>query len=120
MKAAKIEKKKAKAAAKVKAKAAKKEKAKAKAAAKAKAKAAKKAKAVAMKLSKKAKAMKAPMKKAMKTKKVVKKLIEVIPGVGSILFAAIVGALSFGGATLAVFEFRRSASGPTKKPLLVA
>merc|ERR1712176_1692921 len=81
MKAAKVEKKKAKAAAKAKAKAAQKEKAKAKAAAKAKAKAAKKAKAAAMKSSKKAKVMKAPMKKAMKTKKVAKKLIEVIPGV---------------------------------------
>merc|ERR1712151_1450692 len=118
-KAAKKVKATAKAAAKAKAKAAKKEKAKAKAAAKAKAKAAKKAKAAAKKAAmKKAKAMKkAPMKAAMK--KVVKKLIEFIPGVMSILVAMIVGALSFCGAVLAVNSFRRSTPGSTKEPLLV-
>merc|ERR1712187_677374 len=106
MKAAKAEKKKAKAAAKAKAKAAKKDKAKAKKAAMKKAP------------MKKAKAMKkAPMKAAMK--KVVKKLIEFVPGVMSILVAMIVGALSFCGAVLAVHRFRRSTSGLTKEPLLV-
>merc|ERR1712048_645042 len=105
MKAAKAEKAKAKVAAKAKAKAAKKDKAKAK-------------EAAMKKAPMKAKAMKkAPMKAAMK--KVVKKLIEFIPGVMSILVAMIVGALSFCGAVLAVNSFRRSTSGSTKEPLLV-
>merc|ERR1712178_603071 len=87
MKAAKAEKAKAKVAAKAKAKAAKKEKAKAKAAAmKAVMKKAKAMKAPMKAAMKKAKAMKAPMKTAMKTtKKVVKKLVETIPDVVSIL-----------------------------------
>merc|ERR1712066_366982 len=129
MKAAKKAKAKAKAAAKAKAKAAKKEKAKATAAAKAKAKAAKKekakAKATAKKAAmkgamKKAKAMKAPMKAAMKTtKKVVKKLVETVPDVVSILAMMLVGAISCGGIALALLHFRRSVSSPSEEPLLV-
>merc|ERR1711933_312879 len=124
MKAATLEKKKAKVAAKAKAKAAKKEKAKAKAAAKAKAKAAKKekakAKAAAMKaVMKKAKAMKAPMKASMKTKKIVKKLAETTPDVVSILATMLVGAFSCGAIALAVLHFRRSVSSPSEEPLLV-
>merc|ERR1711972_378193 len=128
-KAAKKAKAKSKAAAKAKAKAAKKEKAKATAAAKAKAKAAKKekakAKAAAKKAAmkgemKKAKAMKAPMKAAMKTtKKVVKKLVESVPDVVSILAMMLVGGISFGGIALAVLHFRRSVSSPSEEPLLV-
>merc|ERR1711972_272669 len=128
-KAAKKAKAKAKAAAKAKAKAAKKEKAKATAAAKAKAKAAKKekakAKAAAMKAAmkgamKKAKAMKAPMKAAMKTtKKVVKKLVESVPDVVSILTMMLVGGISCGGIALAVLHFRRSVSSPIEEALLV-
>merc|ERR1712061_204363 len=129
MKVAKAAKAKAKVAAKAKAKATKKAKAKAKAAAKAKAKAAKKekakAKAAAKKAAmkgamKKAKAMKAPMNAAMKTtKKVVKKLVETVPDVVSILAMMLVGALSCGGIALAVLYFRRSVTSPSEEPLLV-
>merc|ERR1712176_682902 len=120
MKAAKAEKKKAKAAAKAKAKAAKKEKAKAKAAAKAKATAAKKEKAKAKAAMKSKKSMKAPMKVATKkSKKVVKKLIEIIPDVSSIPLAMLVGAMSCSSIAVAVLHARRSVFKPTKEPLLV-
>merc|ERR1712061_641081 len=121
MKAAKAEKAKAKAAAKEKAKATAAAKAKAKAAKKEKAKAKAAAKKAAMKgAMKKAKAMKAPMKAAMKTtKKVVKKLVETVPDVVSILAMMLVGAISCGGIALALLHFRRSVSSPSEEPLLV-
>merc|ERR1712050_682360 len=110
-----------KAAAKVKAKA-KREKAKAKAAAKKeKVQALKeKAKARAAAAKKKAIAMKAPMKAAMKTtKKAVKKLVESVPDVVSILAMMLVGGISCGGIALAVPHFRGSVSSPSEEPLLV-
>ena len=53
------------------------------------------------------------------TKKVVKKLVETVPDVVSILAMMLVGAISCGGIALALLQFRRRVSSPSEEPLLV-
>merc|ERR1711879_555660 len=97
---------------------AKAKKAAAKKAAKAKKAAAKKVKKVTKKAkpSKKAKVLK---KKPVKKAKKAKKLIEFMPDLLSTPVVALFGALSCTGVALAILQFRRSVSNPSKEPLLI-